>query len=75
MEIADYIVAEDRRLVELVLEGDDRAFEYLFNRYRDAIHRLFVQRLGGVNDADDLLAGIERLEHGQFHRPILSHKN
>ena len=32
MEIADYIVAEDRRLVELVLEGDDRAFEYLFNR-------------------------------------------
>ena len=27
----------------------------LFNRYRDAIHRLFVQRLGGVNDADDLL--------------------
>ena len=55
MEIADYIVAEDRRLVELVLEGDDTAFEYLFNRYRDAIHRLFVQRLGGVNDADDLL--------------------
>ena len=41
--------------MELVLEGDDRAFEYLFNRYRDAIHRLFVQRLGGVNDADDLL--------------------
>ena len=41
--------------MELVLEGDDTAFEYLFNRYRDAIHRLFVQRLGGVNDADDLL--------------------
>ena len=38
MEIADYIVAEDRRLVELVLEGDDTAFEYLFNRYRHAIH-------------------------------------
>lgn len=55
MEIADYIVAEDRRLVELVLEGDDAAFEYLFNRYRDAIYRLFVQRLGGVKDADDLL--------------------
>lgn len=55
MEIADYIVAEDRRLVELVLEGDDAAFEYLFNRYRDAIRRLFVQRLGGANDADDLL--------------------
>lgn len=56
MEIADYIVADDRRLVELVLEGDNAAFEYLFNRYRDAIHRLLVQRLnGGTNDADDLL--------------------
>ena len=55
MEIADYIVAEDRELVDRVLRGDDTAFEYLFNRYRDAIHRLFVQRLGGSNDADDLL--------------------
>ena len=55
MEIADYIVAEDRELVDRVLEGDNTAFEYLFNRYRDAIRRLFVQRLGGANDADDLL--------------------
>ena len=55
MEIADYIVAEDRELVDRVLKGDNDAFEYLFNRYRDAIYRLFVQRLGGVNDADDLL--------------------
>lgn len=55
MEIADYIVADDRRLVELVLEGDDAAFEYLFDRYRDAIRRLFVQRLCGADDADDLL--------------------
>lgn len=46
MEIADYIVADDRQLVARVLEGDDVAFEYLFNRYRDAIYRLFVQRLG-----------------------------
>ena len=37
MEIADYIVADDRQLVARVLEGDDVAFEYLFNRYRDAI--------------------------------------
>ena len=42
MEIADYIVAEDRELVSRTLGGDDTAFEYLFNRYRDAIHRLFV---------------------------------
>ena len=48
MEIADYIVAEDRELVDRVLKGDNDAFEYL-------IHRLFVQRLGGANDADDLL--------------------
>lgn len=55
MEIADYIVAADRHLVELALQGDDRAFEYLFNRYCDAIHRLFVQRMDGVNGVDDLL--------------------
>ena len=55
MEIDDYIVAEDRHLVQLALTGDDTAFEYLFNRYRDAIHRLFVQWLRGGVDADDLL--------------------
>lgn len=59
VEIVDYIVAEDRELVELVLKGDNHAFEYLFNRYRDAIIRLFAQRLGSratsATDADDLL--------------------
>jgi len=55
MEIADYIVADDRRLVELSLEDDDTAFEYLFDRYRDAIRRLLVQRSGNASDADDLL--------------------
>jgi len=55
MEIADYIVADDRRLVALVLDGDDAAFEYLFDRYHESIRRLFVQRMGGANDVDDLL--------------------
>ena len=55
MEIADYIVADDRRLIELVLAGDGTAFEYLFDRYRDAIRRLLVQRLGHTSDVDDLL--------------------
>ena len=55
MEIADYIVAEDRQLVECALAGDDTAFEYLFNRYRDAIRQLLVQRVGSEDDADDLL--------------------
>jgi RNA polymerase sigma-70 factor (ECF subfamily) len=59
MEIADYIVADDKRLVELVLSGDKHAFEHLFNRYRDAIGRLLQQRLGTTSaspeDAEDLL--------------------
>lgn len=55
MEIDDYIVADDRRLAEMVLEGDNVAFDYLFDRYREAIHRLFVQRTGSRTDADDLL--------------------
>ncbi|MBR5850699.1 MAG: RNA polymerase sigma factor [Alistipes sp.] len=55
MEIADYIVAEDRQLVESALAGDDVAFAYLSNRYRDAIRQLLVQRVGSDDDADDLL--------------------
>ena len=55
MEIADYIIADDRRLVELTLDGDHAAFEYLFNRYGDAIRRLFLQRSTSPEDTDDLL--------------------
>ena len=55
MEIAKYIIADDRRLVELSLAGDDMAFEYLFNRYGDAIRRLFLQRSTSVEDTEDLL--------------------
>lgn len=55
MEIDDYIVADDRLLAALVLEGDQSAFEYLFNRYREAIYRLFIQRINDPSDADDLL--------------------
>lgn len=55
MEIADYIIAEDKQLVRLSLEGDHTAFEYLFNRYSDAIRRLLMQRMTSVSDADDLL--------------------
>ncbi len=59
MEIADYIIADDPHLVKLTLEGDNLAFEYLVNRHREAISRLFIQRLGPTSassaDADDLL--------------------
>ena len=55
MEIDDYIVASDSQLVELASEGDQQAFEYLFTRYREALTRLFEQRLGDKATADDLL--------------------
>ena len=55
MEIADYIIADDQRLVELSLQGDDRAFEYLFNRYSEAIKRLLLNRSVTVEDTEDIL--------------------
>lgn len=56
MEIDDYIIASDQDLIELVLDGDSVAFEHLFNRYRDAIYQLYMQRTAGNDDdANDLL--------------------
>ena len=68
MEIADYIVADDRRLVELTLAGDHTAFEYLFNRYRDAIRRLFLQRSTPPEDTDDLLQETFIKVYANLHR-------
>ena len=56
MEIEQYIVSTDQQLVELALDGDTVAFEHLFNRYRDSIYQLYIQRTGGnVDDTNDLL--------------------
>ena len=55
MEIADYIIADDKQLVELALKGDDIAFEYLFNRYSEAIRRLLLHRSASIEDTEDLL--------------------
>lgn len=55
MEIADYIIADDKHLVELSLQGDDIAFEYLFNRYSEAIRRLLLHRSASIEDTEDLL--------------------
>lgn len=56
MEIDDYFIAADEQLVRYTLDGDSVAFEHLFNRYRDAIHKLYVLRTGGsADDASDLL--------------------
>lgn len=56
MEIENYIVSTDQQLVERVLSGDPVAFEHLFDRYRDSIYQLYIQRTGGnADDASDLL--------------------
>ena len=56
MEIENYIVATDQELVSLVLTGDSIAFEHLFNRYRESIYQLYMQRTGGnADDTDDLI--------------------
>ena len=44
MEIEQYIVATDQQLIEFALKGDSIAFEHLFNRYRDSIYQLYIQR-------------------------------
>ncbi len=56
MEIEEYIIADDAKLVALVLDdGDHTAFEYLTSRYRESIYRLMLARTGNQQDADDLL--------------------
>jgi len=59
MEIEQYIVASDHQLVELSQQGDQSAFEHLFNRYRGSLRQLYLQRASGKGeDVDDLLQEI-----------------
>ena len=56
MAIEDYIIATDQELIGRVQDGDSTAVEPLFNRYRDSIYQLYMQRTGGnVDDTNDLL--------------------
>ena len=56
MEIERYIAYDDQKLVELALDGDTIAFEHLFNRYRDSITKLYLQKtFGNIDDTNDLL--------------------
>lgn len=56
MEIRNYIILTDQQLVTLAADGDSAALEVLFNRYRDAIYKLYLSRTGGnANDTDDLI--------------------
>ncbi len=56
MEIGNYIILTDQQLVMLARNGDATAFETLFNRYRDGVHKQYLNRTGGnVDDSNDLL--------------------
>ena len=69
MEIEKYIVATDQQLIEFVLGGDSIAFEHLFNRYRDSIYQLYIQRTGGnVDDTNDLLQETFIKVYANLHR-------
>lgn len=52
MEIGSYIILTDQQLVSLISDGDSSAFEVLFNRYKDAIYKFYVQRCGGGSNED-----------------------
>ncbi|MDR2890522.1 MAG: sigma-70 family RNA polymerase sigma factor [Alistipes sp.] len=55
MEVEKYIVASDADLVRMVIGGDGRAFEHLFDRYGASLHRLYLGRTGNADDTDDLI--------------------
>lgn len=58
MEIGSYMILTDQQLVTLA-HDDSMAFEMLFNRYRDSIYKLYLNRTGGnADDTDDLLQEI-----------------
>jgi RNA polymerase sigma-70 factor (ECF subfamily) len=44
----------DEVLMERLREGDVRAFDALFERYAEAIHRFFCRRIGDAARAEDL---------------------
>ena len=58
LRIERYIVLTDQQLVFMSREGDSVAFEHLFNRYRDSMLQLYIQRTGSRDDANDLLQEI-----------------
>ncbi len=51
----DRELEQDRVLVDRCQQGDDRAFEELFLRHRDRLHRLCLQRLGDQSAAEDVV--------------------
>jgi RNA polymerase sigma-70 factor (ECF subfamily) len=59
MEVEKYIVASDAGIVDMVLGGDNHAFEHLFNRYEGSLRQIYLVRTGGKDDdTDDLIQEI-----------------
>ncbi len=44
----------DLRLVKLAVDGDEKAFAELMNRYRDSIYYMLLKMVNNPSDADDL---------------------
>lgn len=55
MEMTDYNACDDRTLTRMVVEGDNRAFDALFARHRDAIYAMLVKRTGNADVVEDLM--------------------
>lgn len=56
MTVEQYIILTDQQLISLSLGGDTVAFDHLFDRYRESMRKLYIQRTGGNrDDADDLI--------------------
>ena len=51
----DVDLERDRALVERAQAGDERAFEDLYIRYRDRLHRFCLRRTGSASEAEDLV--------------------
>lgn len=60
--------AEDRSLVEAVLQGDQGAFQALHDRYRPRVHRFLVSRLRDEAEADDVTQEVFLRVHRNLDR-------
>src|SRR5262245_53692387 len=58
----------DRGLVDLIADGDRRAFETLYLRHRSHLFRYLIRRIGAA--VPDLLAGLNGAERRRPARPV-----
>ncbi len=45
---------KDLKIIELALQGEERAYTELLDRYQDSIYFLLLKKIGNENDAEDL---------------------